>query len=93
MYSYISKDNISKVLGLLVNVGIAFASWWGGLEWASQVAQTVKNLPAMQEWKTIRIQDGGSGRKVEQRSGVLFRKLVEESAILQYLLCWGKAMG
>jgi len=44
-------------------------------------------------WKSTRIQDGGSGRKVEQRSGVLVRKLVEESAILQYLLCWGKAMG
>lgn len=44
-------------------------------------------------WKSIRIQDGSSGRKVAQRLGVLFRKLVEESAILQYLLCWGKAMG
>ena len=43
--------------------------------------------------KYARIQDGSSGRKVVQRLGVLTRKLVEESAILQYLLCWGKAMG
>ena len=33
------RRRISKILGLLVNVGIAFASWWAGSEWASQVAQ------------------------------------------------------
>lgn len=40
MYSYISKEDTSqKYWDFGQCGGIALASWWVGLEWASQVAQ------------------------------------------------------
>ena len=82
---------ISKVLGLLVSVGIALASWWVDLEWVSQVAQWYRICLPVKDPQEMQFQSLGWEDPLEEEMAIHSSSLAweipltEEPGRIQYV--------